>query len=544
MSDKKNHISQNWESIISKNFDPKETRKAALGDVIDFTIFLLPTAAKKELPAVNDYQDFSNLHKHIIDRKTFRDTHKTHTADFEKVEAFAKKYTLKVLQIETVERWVSLEGTVNNINQALNIELSSFDIDGKPYYFSKEAVKVPLELENTVELISGINRKPVKISRIFSEELNVKSAQVKGKAVLPQAFEKLYNFPKDLDGTGQCLGILSLGGGYDDAVLDQYFAKIGIKKPDISWVGVDGATNDPGANPMFDYEVYMDLEIAASLAPGAKIVVYFAKNSIAGIMKLIKKAIHDHVNHPHVVSMSWGTLEDQFEPSEVLALKNVLQEAAKLNVTVLTSSGDKGSSGGQDGLNVQLPASNPFALAIGGSQVHTADERILHEDVWDQELSVAGKSMSMSTGGGFSSIWKLPAYQENAVPQEQQKEDKRGIPDVSANASSDPGILLQVGKTEQISIGTSAATPLWAALLTRINQHLINNNLSHAGFVNPYLYHNDLSPAFNQVIEGSNGAYEAKVGWDACTGLGTPNGENLLKQITTLKKKHNLKKGN
>jgi kumamolisin len=108
----------------------------------------------------------------------------------------------------------------------------------------------------------------------------------------------------------------------------------------------------------------------------------------------------------------------------------------------------------------------------------------------------------------------------------------RGVPDVSADSASESGYRVLVdGQWFQGQDpnhppigGTSAAAPLWAALIARLNQAL-NTRL---GFVNPALYQLASSSSFHDVKAGNNGDYKATPGWDACTGLGTPDGEQIL----------------
>jgi kumamolisin len=77
--------------------------------------------------------------------------------------------------------------------------------------------------------------------------------------------------------------------------------------------------------------------------------------------------------------------------------------------------------------------------------------------------------------------------------------------------------------------GTSAAAPLWASLVARINQGL----RARCGFLNPILYGNAFRGAFRDVTVGNNGAYSATAGWDACTGLGSPIGQQLLNALSS-----------
>jgi kumamolisin len=107
----------------------------------------------------------------------------------------------------------------------------------------------------------------------------------------------------------------------------------------------------------------------------------------------------------------------------------------------------------------------------------------------------------------------------------------RGVPDVAADADPVSGVVVMHidGKHLEPIGGTSAATPLWASLIARLNEGLN----ARCGFINPVLYTKLAQGVLNDITSGNNGAYAADVGWDACTGLGTPNGAKLLSALST-----------
>jgi kumamolisin len=505
-------------------------------DPITFTVFLKSQNSHK-LANLDDYNDYSKRESIVVERPHYKNDHSAHPDDVEAVEKWAAESGFEIDEMNIVERWIAMRGDGGEVERALNIKIRKLEVDDEIYYYKIGEIAVPSALTTYVEMISGIENVPVSTHKIFPKEIDLGKTMVDGEAVLPQSFEKYYKYPMELTGDGQCIGIISLGGGYEEKYLREYFKKIKKPMPDISWVSVNGGKNDPGKKMMYDYEIYMDIEIASALAPGARIVVYFAPNSRMDIVRALKKAVHDEENNPDVISMSWGALEKEFTKKEIATMNLVLKEAAALNITVITSSGDLGSSGEKDGegLNVQLPASNPYVLSVGGTNLHIEDDKILNEHAWEENQSLGPMNVNFQTGGGYSSFWRIPSYQRNVLSEVQAKPQKRGIPDVAANASSYPGILIQVGPTEQISLGTSAATPMWAALIARYNEYFNKKGYKNVGFINPYLYHLEMTEAFNEVTEGSNGAYNAELGWDPCCGLGTPDGDKLLEVLDKFK---------
>jgi kumamolisin len=191
-----------------------------------------------------------------------------------------------------------------------------------------------------------------------------------------------------------------------------------------------------------------------------------------------------------------------------------------LGMTVTVASGDSGSSDGvSDGLaHVDFPASSPHVLACGGTTLKFTKAAIASEVVWNDGSSGG------ATGGGVSDVFPLPAWQSAAkVPPSANAGAHigRGVPDVAGNADPETGYEVIVDGSTSIIGGTSAVAPLWAGLIARINA----NAGKPVGFINPHLY--AAPAALRDVRSGNNGAYAARTGWDACTGLGSPNGPKL-----------------
>jgi kumamolisin len=338
----------------------------------------------------------------------------------------------------------------------------------------------------------------------------------------------LYNFPTGTTGQGQCIAILELGGGYRPRDLHHYFGKLGIAAPAVTPVSVDGAKNAPTGDPNGpDGEVVLDIEVAGAVAPGARIAVYFAPNTDAGFLNALTKALHDTRENPSVISISWGGPESNWTGQAMTAFDDALQDAAALGVTVCVASGDNGAGDGVgDGqAHVDFPASSPFALGCGGTRLRGSGSDISGEVVWNDD------PQSSATGGGVSDFFDPPAYQPNAgVPASINQGGRagRGVPDVAGNADPQTGYQVRVDGVDTVVGGTSAVAPLWAGLVALLNQSLGRP----VGFLNPQIYPLVNTPAFHDITDGDNGGYQAGPGWDACTGLGSPDGTQLLAALT------------
>jgi kumamolisin len=271
----------------------------------------------------------------------------------------------------------------------------------------------------------------------------------------------------------------------------------------------------------------LDIEVAGAVAPSAQIAVYFAPNTDAGFLDAITTALHDTVHKPSVISISWGSAESNWTQQSLTAFDQAFQAAAAMGVTICAAAGDNGSSDGvNDGANhVDFPASSCYVLACGGTNLQASAGKITSETVWN-ELPNMG-----ATGGGVSDVFDLPAWQQGLQITTAQgagsQLPKRGVPDVAAVADPQSGYKVRVDGQDTVIGGTSAVAPLWAGLIARINA--IKGN--PIGFITPQLY--KTGAAMNDITQGNNGAFFSSSGWDACTGLGTPNGSRIVEIVSS-----------
>jgi kumamolisin len=328
--------------------------------------------------------------------------------------------------------------------------------------------------------------------------------------------------------------LIELGGGYRAADIKAYFKGLGMAAPVVTAVPVDGGKNTPGTANGADGEVMLDIEVSAAVATGAKVAVYFAPNTDQGFIDAVSTAVHDAVNKPGVVSISWGGPESSWTGQASAALDAACQAAAVLGVTITVAAGDNGSSDGGSGTNVDFPASSPHVLACGGTTLHGTGTAIASEVVWNEDALGEG-----ATGGGVSTLFALPSWQEGVgVPKSTSASGGRGVPDVSGDADPSTGYVVRVDGQTSVIGGTSAVAPLWAGLITLANAA----SGTTAGFVNPRLYAAGAKGAFRDITQGNNGAFKAGPGWDACTGLGSPVGSGVLSALSGLKSRKGKKK--
>jgi kumamolisin len=284
---------------------------------------------------------------------------------------------------------------------------------------------------------------------------------------------------------------------------------------------VDHGHNRPTTANSADGEVMLDIEVAAAVAPGVAIAVYFAPNTARGFQDALSTAIHDQLNKPSAISISWGGPENGWSTQSMQNFDQVAQEAGMLGISITVAAGDNGSSDGvNDGKNhVDFPASSPNVLAAGGTRLLTAANGVMTgESVWNDG------AQGGATGGGYSAVFARPSYQSATVTP-----TYRGVPDVAGDADPETGYNILVDGQDMVVGGTSAVAPLWAGLIVLLNTQLKRR----LGFINPLLYSINQTDGFNDITEGNNGAYSATTGWDPCTGNGTPIANKLLAALST-----------
>ncbi len=457
-----------------------------------------------------------------LTREEFATSYGARPEDLAAVRKFAAALGLAVVQEHAPRRTVVLSGTVAQFNKAFGVQLTHFQHDHGTYRGHSGAVLVPEALHERVVGVFGLDNRPQATPHFRMRRPRADGEQAASFSA-PQ-LAALYDFPGGT-GQGECIGIVELGGGFRTVDLAQYFAKLGMHVPTIAAVSVDHGRNHPTGDPNGpDGEVMLDIEVAGATAPQAEFAVYFAPNTDAGFIDAVTSAIHDTVHRPSVISISWGGPESSWTEQAMTALDQAFQEAAAMGVTVCVASGDSGSSDGVgDGHDhVDFPASSPHVLACGGTSLQARNGKIATETVWnDGATGGAG-------GGGVSAVFSLPRWQSGlpvASARGTAPLTMRGVPDVAGDADPQTGYDVRVDGYDAVIGGTSAVAPLWAALIARLN----SVSQTKLGFINTQLYAN--RNVLNDVTVGNNGDFVAIVGWDACTGLGTPNGSRIASAL-------------
>lgn len=333
----------------------------------------------------------------------------------------------------------------------------------------------------------------------------------------------IYQLPITYDGTGQKIGIISLGGGFLQSDVVQLFNSLGMDPSGLQINVVEvGATNQPLQSPPSgaDFENALDIQICAAVAPKAIINVYFAPNSTSGFYNAVQTAAM--IDNCNIVSISWGLRESGWPQSDLVSFNQLLHTIAnKIDnpTTVFAASGDFGSSDGGSGNNVNFPASSPWVFGCGGTTLIATNGNIESETVWNVN------PMTSATGGGLSAVFSTPSYQ--ATNSTFPFQGRRGVPDGAANADPNSGWQIVVNGQQQVVGGTSAVSPFYSGMFAGFNQALVAQSKPTVGFMHEVVYP-AYSTAFNDILVGNNGAWYAEKYWDPCTGNGSPIGTALL----------------
>jgi kumamolisin len=447
-------------------------------------------------------------------------------ADLDRIKNFAKEHGLQVVESDLARRSVHLSGTVSSMESAFGVQLQDYHHRGSTYRLRQGPVYLPSELQGVVTGVFGLDNRPQAATHFRL----VSAAAVIQQSFNPTDVARLYNFPTSATGQGETIGIIELGGGYQQTDLDTYFQQLGVSPaPQVTAVSVDGGQNSPtGDANSADGEVELDIEIAGAIAPAANQKIFFAPNSDQGFIDAVTSAVHDA--DVTLISISWGQAESNFTSQSLTAFTQAFQEGGTMGKTVFVAAGDNGSSDGQsDGQNhVDFPCSSPFAVACGGTTLQAAsgNSSITSETVWNEQSQGEG-----ATGGGVSDYFPKPDYQSQVnVPPPQKQGGGRGVPDVAGDADPVTGYNVLIDGAQNVTGGTSAVAPLYAGLFALINELLVKQGKPRAGYVHPALYQNP--QAFHDITSGDNGAFSAGPGWDATTGLGSPNGVQIADALT------------
>jgi kumamolisin len=509
---------------------PRTLHAHAVGDVSPDQVMTVTVRLKSRAADL-----LRDKHLPIVGREEFADEYGAPLEGIDKVQDYAVSHGLVVSDADPAKRQVVLHGTVSQFEKAFEVTLRHYQFAQGTFRSHEQSISIPSELLPYVETVLGLSNHPVahphfQYASSKSNWIGALHAVGQSAGPVPMTANRvatLYNFPTaakgNLTGKGRCIAIIELGGGYQPADMAKYFKSLSLAVPTIVDVSVGGAKNTPGSDA--DGEVELDIQVAGTIAPQARIAVYFADNSIQGFVNAIVEASHDQVNKPDVISISWGGPEPTWNWADMSAMNNAIRDAGLLGITVTVASGDAGSNDGYpDTLaHTDFPASSPYVLACGGTRLIGNSGMIASETVWNDASDSA-------SGGGISHHYDVPSYQQPLNIQKSSNHPAysgRGVPDIAGNADPNTGFTVIIDGSREVVGGTSAVAPLYAGLIALACEA----KGKKLGFINPTLYKAAGQVVFRSVMApGNNGSYQAKPGdkWNPCVGLGSIDGVKFL----------------
>ncbi len=474
---------------------------------------------------------------------------------------------------------VDARGTVAQAEQAFQVQINDYqDALGLRFFANDVAPSLPTPLAAMVTSVTGLDnlaqykRVPPANGQKKPALATKKTANLAitcptpGAATVPTSYTPsqiatAYDFNQLYGqgnlGEGQTVGLLEFD-GYSPNDIALYASCFGGKNTAIQTIPIDGFNGVPGANVA---EVELDMEMVLGLAPRlATLRVYeAANNSLAAYNDAWARILSDRTA---VVSTSWVFCEQGAGIANELQQENIFfQTAAAQGQTILAASGDLGATGcynPRTGANTNLavddPASQPYVTGVGGTTLHiNADGSYQAEQVWNDRTLKDGAS-----GGGVSQVWSMPSWQQGPGVANAYTTGYREVPDVSINADPETGydVFCSVGACAgggwRVIGGTSAAAPVWAAMVALANEASLKANGYLLGFLNPSLYGishglagTSYASAFHDIVPvqgavnnndyvGNSGSYPTASIYDLATGLGSFQAANLTQSLLTL----------
>jgi kumamolisin len=440
--------------------------------------------------------------------------------------------------------WAIVEGASSAVSNAFDVEVHDYrGKRGQEFYASPQQPEVPPQLRGEVaELGRILSYTPHHTSRP-----PVLPLEVPDRGLSPEALLATYNATQlaknGFTGKGQTIVIFAFN-GFAQSDLDTFATTFGLPKFTPTVVG--SQLPEPYG------ETTMDLEVAHAIAPDARKVVVNARPTVEGDGAYVKigKMLEDTERQfPGAVwnfSIGWGC-DKLVTAADLAPVRSALADAHENGTTAFDASGDlaglecKGgddwdSPPGPSDVGLDSVASLPEMTSVGGTTLSTdAKGGWLSEQAWFDV------PLSQGTGGGVSALFDLPWWQQVAARSGAAKGNtgKRLTPDIAAVADPFTGVKIVLDGQTVVGGGTSQSAPIWAGLTAVMNQYMISNGGRLIGDLNPLLYRIAAGaplPGFRDVTLGGNAVDTAGPGYDLVSGLGTPDVDNLVRNLVVFQR--------
>jgi uncharacterized repeat protein (TIGR01451 family) len=526
-------------SAISR-FGLRSTGNVATNSTLDLAISL-PLHNQQGLADLISqvYDPSSPNYRHFLTPGEFNTQFGPSTQDYQMAMNFAEVNGLTVVGTSSNHMVLDVRGRVSDIEKAFQISLHTYHHpkENRDFYAPDKDPSVSAALP--VMHISGLDNYLIPHPALIKRGSNNQPAGTQpgfGSGpfgeYMGKDFRAAYVPGVNLDGTGQSVALFELDGYFTGDILS-YEAQAGLPNITLTNIAVNGGV--PSPTGFGDPEVSLDIEMVISMATNlSSVVVYEAPNGVQNsVVDLLNRIAAD--NSSKQISSSWLIGDSP-------AFDLFYQEMAVQGQSFFQASGDDGAFFTSNEQLEQYTDDTNITL-VGGTTLFTAGPQgaWASENVWSWFVQRIG---SAASGGGtnFNGI-PIPSWQQGiSMANNQGSTTLRNIPDVALTADN-LYVIFENGQNGEFG-GTSAAAPLWAAYTALVNQQALASGKPTVGFLNPALYAIGKSAiytnCFHDVITGNNtnfslgNAYFAAPGYDLCTGLGSPNGSNLINALITI----------
>ncbi len=454
------------------------------------------------------------------------------------------------LKLSKLRTHLAIDAKASTIAKLLQTTFVVHSYHGTTFYAPKTAPKVPSFFANSIDVITGLDNYSTKPQHDFTMQFNApaqkqqptQNCQPLQNTLLPRDVAGAYGYDqlwqRGLNGENMTVNLVEIDGSYKTDV-DNYLSCISFKGH-VSTINVDGKPSDALG------ESTLDIQMVAGLARSANIKVYQTDGNAANdvwtnVNDMLQQIADDNVNNAStgsVVSISLGASEQEMSSNDYQAIDSSLQQLTRAeHMTVFVASGDCGAftSRQYGDLSVSFPASDPWSTSVGGTILQVDGNRTrTNEIVWSDGSNQSKCTNQWGSGGGNSTAFRRPSWQNAAGVQNNYSRNMRQVPDISAAAY---GLAVYFKGRWGAVGGTSAAAPIWAAGLALVNEGMIQQvHTFNSGSQMFYAVANKSSggQSYYDVTRGNNLYYPAGSGWDFASGLGTPNLPNFYQVMSSI----------
>ncbi len=437
------------------------------------------------------------------------------------------------LNLDKLHTTLTVDAKAKTFALVFQIQFLVHKLNGRTFYTPTSNPKVPDLVVNKILAITGLDNYSLSPRTGFGAHPGQTMSapqldcNLRQNVLSPLAVAHFYGYDtfykSGLDGEGITINLVSID-GFNKADVQNYASCMNyrghLKVNDLN------TPPDPGE------EATLDIEMIMGLTPAANIADYETSDAtFSSINQALQAIIQDNLHNTNsgsIVSMSLGATESGITPGDVAALDQSLQILTKAeHMTIFIASGDCAAfdSGTYGDLSVDFPASDPWVVAVGGTTPVLDQQSGIHETAWANDANHAACNNQWGSGGGLSTLFKRPDWQDAPGVQNTFSNGMRQMPDVSAFASN--LVFYYLGHWSATG-GTSAAAPIWASGMALVNERLLHQ--TQRFLFGPDLFYqvaqyganNQLIP-YTDVTQGNNLYYPATQNWNFAAGLGTPN---------------------